>query len=174
MKSLVSDEGFGKFKQFSAKYRAGEFSGEEYYRQFFSLFGVSEQTKELFSLLASLLPDAEKRMELLQLHTINCAPRPEFRREQPRTEQQQVNPKPKNKNKKNKGKNTPGAASTNDAAVATPAQTKADSEFPALAQQQQPSRQAKNKKQKGKQKRQGVIEEEPEGIEGTGVYMKLH
>ena len=76
MRSLVSEAAFQDFKQYSAKYRAGAITGREYYDRFFATFGTSAQTRELFSLLASLLPDPEKRMELVELHTVHCAPPP--------------------------------------------------------------------------------------------------
>lgn len=76
MKSLVSEAAFRDFKEYSAKYRTGAITGREYYNRFFATFGTSAQTRELFSLLASLLPDPEKRMELVELHTVNCAPAP--------------------------------------------------------------------------------------------------
>ena len=74
MKSLVSEAAFKEFKEYSAKYRAGAITGKDYYARFFATFGASPQTRELFSLLASLLPDPEKRMELLELHTVHSAP----------------------------------------------------------------------------------------------------
>jgi len=192
MKSLVTDEGFAKFKQYSGKYRSGELTAKEYYDHFFILFGKSEQTRELFSLLASLLPDPEKRMELLQLHTINCAPKPAFRRPETVTESPvSVQPKPqkKNKNKKNKGnKETPGVSTAADdvvehaTSIPAPAQTAEKEEFPSLPQSTVVTptttaprqKQQKSKKQKGKPNRKNIIEEIPEGIEDGVTYMKVH
>ena len=74
MQSLVGDREYQAFKEYSAKYRAGQIGSSEYYKHFFATFGETKQASELFLLLASLLPNPAKRMELLELHTSHATP----------------------------------------------------------------------------------------------------
>merc|ERR1712178_88251 len=61
---ILNPKSFASFRELSAKYRAGHLSSEEYY-----YYTISIGLGTLIPKLAALLPDDEKRVELMILHS---------------------------------------------------------------------------------------------------------